>query len=175
MAMTLLLGGARSGKSALAVRLASASSRRVVFLATAEARDDEMADRIDRHRAARPAAWTTVEVPLALGEAIRDVEEGACMILDCLSLWVSNEMEVGTDDDAIVAKARRVAGALAAREAPTVVITNEVGLGIVPVNELARRYRDVLGRVNAAFVEASETAYFVVAGRALPLEEPTFA
>jgi adenosylcobinamide kinase/adenosylcobinamide-phosphate guanylyltransferase len=173
--LTLLLGGARSGKSALAVRLAVASDRPVVFLATAEARDDEMADRIRRHRDVRPAAWTTVEVPLTLGDAIRDVGEEACVVLDCLSLWVSNEMEAGTDDDAIAAEARNVAGTLASRSAPAVVITNEVGLGIVPVNELARRYRDVLGRVNVAFAEASDAAYFVVAGRALPLEEPTLA
>jgi adenosylcobinamide kinase / adenosylcobinamide-phosphate guanylyltransferase len=173
--LTLLLGGARSGKSALAVRLAAASDRPVVFLATAEARDDEMAERIRRHRAARPAAWTTLEVPLALEDALRDVAPDACVVLDCLSLWVSNEMEAGADDERIEAKARNVAGVLASRPAPGVVITNEVGLGIVPVNELARRYRDVLGRVNVAFAEASDTAYFVVAGRALPLEEPTLA
>jgi adenosylcobinamide kinase / adenosylcobinamide-phosphate guanylyltransferase len=173
--LTLLIGGARSGKSALAVRLAATSGRPVVFLATAEARDEEMAERIRRHRDARPASWTTVEVPLALEDALRDTSQDACVVLDCLSLWVSNEMESGTDDDAIVAKARNVAGTLAPRSPPSVVITNEVGLGIVPVNELARRYRDVLGRVNVAFAEASDAAYFVVAGRALPLEEPTIA
>jgi adenosylcobinamide kinase / adenosylcobinamide-phosphate guanylyltransferase len=173
--LTLLLGGARSGKSALAVRLAVASDRSVVFLATAEARDDEMAERIRRHRDARPSAWTTVEVPLALGDALRDLAPDECVVLDCLSLWVSNEMEAGAHDDAIEAEARSVAGTLASRSAPAVVISNEVGLGIVPVNELARRYRDVLGRVNVAFAEASDAAYFVVAGRALPLEEPTIA
>jgi adenosylcobinamide kinase / adenosylcobinamide-phosphate guanylyltransferase len=175
MTLTVLLGGARSGKSALAVRLASSSSRPVVFLATAEARDAEMAERIRRHRASRPDGWTTLEVPLALDDAIRAVEEGACLVLDCLSLWVSNEMEAGTSEDALVAEGRSIASSLARRAAPTLVITNEVGLGIVPVNELARRYRDVIGRVNAVFVEASDKAYFVIAGRGLPLEEPTFA
>jgi adenosylcobinamide kinase/adenosylcobinamide-phosphate guanylyltransferase len=175
MGLTLLLGGARSGKSALAVRHATASGRPVVVVATAEPRDEEMAERIRRHREARPAEWSTLEVTLDLEGAIRGVEPDAVVILDCLSLWVSNEMEAGTDDDAITAKARSVASTLAMRPAPSVVISNEVGLGIVPVNELARRYRDVLGRVNMVFVEASATALLVVAGKALPLEDPTFA
>jgi adenosylcobinamide kinase / adenosylcobinamide-phosphate guanylyltransferase len=175
MPLTLLLGGARSGKSSLAVRLASTSDRPVVVVVTAEARDEEMAERIRRHRAARPADWSTREVPLALEDAARDLDEDACVILDCLSLWVSNEMEGGSTDESIVEQARAVARTLAARDAPTVVVSNEVGLGIVPVNELARRYRDVLGRVNVAFVDAADAAYLVVAGRALPLEEPTFA
>jgi adenosylcobinamide kinase / adenosylcobinamide-phosphate guanylyltransferase len=175
MALTLLLGGARSGKSALAVRLASTSRLPVVVVATAEARDEEMAERIRRHREERPVDWSTVEEPLDLGDAIGGLHDDAFVILDCLSLWVSNAMESGASDDEIVDQARGVASVLAAREAPAVVVTNEVGLGIVPTNELARRYRDVLGRVNVAFVEAAGAAYFVVAGKALPLEEPTLA
>jgi adenosylcobinamide kinase / adenosylcobinamide-phosphate guanylyltransferase len=175
MALTLLLGGARSGKSALAVRLASTSRLPVVVVATAEARDEEMAERIRRHREERPVDWSTVEEPLDLRDAIGGLHDDAFVILDCLSLWVSNAMESGASDDEIVERARGVASVLAAREAPAVVVTNEVGLGIVPTNELARRYRDVLGRVNVAFVEAAGAAYFVVAGKALPLEEPTLA
>jgi adenosyl cobinamide kinase/adenosyl cobinamide phosphate guanylyltransferase len=175
MALTLLLGGARSGKSALAARLASSSGRPVVVVATAEARDEEMAERIRRHREERPVDWSTIEEPLDLQAAIGTLHDDACAILDCLSLWVSNAMESGADDDGIVDRARAVAAALAAREAPAVVVSNEVGLGIVPANELARRYRDVLGRVNVTFVEAADAAYFVIAGKALPLEEPAFA
>jgi adenosylcobinamide kinase / adenosylcobinamide-phosphate guanylyltransferase len=175
MPLTLLLGGARSGKSDLSVRLASSSGRPVIVVATAEARDDEMAERIRRHRAARPADWTTLEVPLALGEAIRELSPDAFVIVDCLSLWVSNGLGADTGDDAIVAEAREVADILARRACPAVVISNEVGLGIVPVNALARRYRDVLGRVNVAFAAAATDAYLVVAGRGLRLEEPTFA
>jgi adenosylcobinamide kinase/adenosylcobinamide-phosphate guanylyltransferase len=175
MSMTLLLGGARSGKSELSVRLAAASDRPVVIVATAEALDDEMAERIQRHRAARPDSWTTLEVPLDLGGAVPQLPSDAFVVLDCLSLWVSNAIEAEATDDAIVEAAREVAGALERRDAPALVVSNEVGLGIVPVNALARRYRDVLGRVNVAFADAATDAYFVVAGRALRLEEPTFA
>jgi len=175
MSLTLLLGGARSGKSALAVRLASTSGRPVVVVATAEARDEEMAERIRRHREERPVDWSTIEEPLDLHEAIGGLHDDAFVILDCLSLWVSNAIESGVSDDEIVEQARAVAATLAARQAPAVTVTNEVGLGIVPANELARRYRDILGRVNVTFVEAADAAYFVIAGKALPLEEPTFA
>jgi adenosylcobinamide kinase / adenosylcobinamide-phosphate guanylyltransferase len=175
MSMTLLLGGARSGKSELSVRLAASSGRPVVVVATAEARDDEMAERIRRHRAARPASWRTLEVPLDLGDAVPQLAPDAFVVIDCLSLWVSNAVEADMTDDAIAEEAREVAGALERRDAPALVVSNEVGLGIVPVNALARRYRDVLGRVNAAFAGAASDAYFVVAGRALRLEEPTFA
>jgi adenosylcobinamide kinase / adenosylcobinamide-phosphate guanylyltransferase len=173
MALTLLLGGARGGKSALAARIASTSGRPVVVIATAEARDEEMAERIRRHRADRPDDWATLEEPLDLQDAIGRLDGDACVLLDCLSLWVSNVMETDVGDEEIVERARDVAGALLAREGPAVVVSNEVGLGIVPVNDLARRYRDVLGRVNTAFATAADAAYLVVAGRALSLEEPT--
>jgi adenosylcobinamide kinase/adenosylcobinamide-phosphate guanylyltransferase len=175
MALTLLLGGARSGKSELAVRLASSFDGPVVVLVTAEARDEEMTERIRRHRESRPSAWTTVESPLGLTAMVRDLSPDACVILDCLSLWVSNAIEAGLDDNAIVDEAREVAAALAERAPASVVVSNEVGLGIVPVNALSRRYRDALGRVNAAFADAAARAYLVVAGRALPLEEVTIA
>lgn len=173
MAFTLLLGGARSGKSDLAVRLATSSDRPVVVVVTAEPRDDEMAERIRRHRAARPPGWTTVEAPLGLEDTLGGLPADAFLLLDCLSLWVSNAIEAGASDERIEEEGRAIAGKLGAREAPAVVVTNEVGLGIVPVNELARRYRDVLGRVNAGFADATSHAYFVVAGRVIPLGEPT--
>jgi adenosylcobinamide kinase / adenosylcobinamide-phosphate guanylyltransferase len=172
MAITFLLGGARSGKSGLAVRLASSTDRPVVVVATAEGRDDEMAERIRRHRDARPASWSTIESPLGLGATIGAVGPDAFVILDCLSLWVSNAIEAGEDDDGVIAEAGRVAARLSDRDAPSVVVSNEVGLGIVPVNALARRYRDVLGRVNVTFADAADEAYLVVAGRSLPLAEP---
>jgi adenosyl cobinamide kinase/adenosyl cobinamide phosphate guanylyltransferase len=175
MSMTLLLGGARSGKSGLSTRLAASADRPVVVVATAEGRDEEMADRIRRHREARPSGWTTVEEPLALASAVRSLPSEAFAVVDCLSLWVSNAMEAGASEDEIVAEARAAASTLVEREPPSVVISNEVGLGIVPVNELARHYRDVLGRVNVAFADAATEAYFVVAGKALPLQEPTLA
>lgn len=175
MPLSLLLGGARSGKSDLAVRLARSFGGAVVVLVTAEARDDEMAERIRRHRDARPASWTTLEVPLEILRAVRSVASDTFVVLDCLSLWVSNAIEAGWVDDAIVSEAREAAAILGERNGPAVVVSNEVGLGIVPVNTLARRYRDVLGRVNVVFADAAAQAYFIVAGKALPLEEPTFA
>ena len=134
-----------------------------------------MAERIRRHRGARPKTWTTIEAALGLAPVIRDLREDAFVILDCLSLWVSNAIESGLDDEAIVDEALEAAALLAERAPPAVVVSNEVGLGIVPVNALARRYRDTLGRVNAAFADASSRAYFVVAGRALLLGDVTIA
>lgn len=167
MSLTVLLGGARSGKSSLAVRLASETGGPVTFIATGEARDDEMAARIEAHRGERPAEWTTVEEPLALQDAIEQAR--GVLIVDCLSLWVANALE--RDEPAAVEEAAaRAARAAAGREASTFAVSNEVGLGVVPATDLGRIYRDVLGRVNAAWVAAAEQAYLVVAGRALALE-----
>ena len=169
MSLTVLLGGTRSGKSRLAASIASSSGAEVVVIATAEARDDEMAERIRRHRADRPSSWATVEEPLELERALAGTADDACVVLDCLTLWVSNLLEAGRSDDEVEGLARAAARASAGRAGPTVVISNEVGSGIVPINELARRYGDLLGRVNAIWVEASDRAALVVAGRALPL------
>jgi adenosyl cobinamide kinase/adenosyl cobinamide phosphate guanylyltransferase len=171
MGLTLLLGGARSGKSSLSSRLASASDRPVVVVVTAEARDEEMTERIRRHRDSRPVAWTTVEAPVEVARAVGELAPNTFVVLDCLSLWVANAIEAERDDEQIVAEAREIASALAKRDAPAVVVSNEVGLGIVPMNALARRYRDTLGRVNATFVGEAERAYFVIAGKALALED----
>ncbi len=171
MGLTVLLGGARSGKSELSSRLASASERPVVVLATAEARDDEMSERIRRHRSARPPDWATLEAPLDVAGALHDLDPEAFLVLDCLSLWVSNAIEAGLGDDGIVDEAREIATVLGKRDAPAVVVTNEVGLGIVPLNALARRYRDTLGRVNATFASEADRTYLVVAGRVLSLED----
>ncbi|HLX20477.1 MAG TPA: bifunctional adenosylcobinamide kinase/adenosylcobinamide-phosphate guanylyltransferase [Gaiellaceae bacterium] len=154
MTLVVYVGGARSGKSRLAVERAQSQGGRVTFVATGEAGDDEMADRIARHRAERPAGWTTVEEPLDVGAAVASVPTGETVVVDCLSLWVAN----GGDGDVV-----------AARPGLTIAVTNEVGLGIVPDNAVARGFRDDLGRVNAAWVAAADEAYFVVAGRTLRL------
>lgn len=173
MPYTFLIGGARSGKSSLAVRLASAVGGQVVVVATAEARDDDMAERIRAHRASRPDGWRTMEAPIELIDAVDGVGEDACVVLDCLTLWVSNAIEAGASEEQIDAEARTLASILAGRPASSVVVSNEVGLGIVPANALARTYRDVLGRVNASFAAQASRSLFVVAGRGLPLEEVT--
>jgi adenosyl cobinamide kinase/adenosyl cobinamide phosphate guanylyltransferase len=169
VSLTLLIGGARSGKSSLAVQRA-ASAEPVVFIATGEAGDEEMAARIETHRAERPPEWTTVEEPVEIRAALEASSSESFVILDCLSLWVSNLIGRDWDDEAIETEAARVAKTAASRRAPTVVVTNEVGLGVVPATPLGRRYRDVLGRVNADFAETADEAFFVVVGRALRLE-----
>jgi len=168
--LTLLTGPVASGKSTLAVRMASTSDLPVTIVVTAEAGDDEMRARIERHRAERPEGWTVVEEPLDLAAAIAHVDPAAFAIVDCLTLWVTNVMLGGGDP---VAEVEGVVAALAGRQAPTVVVTNEVGWGIVPVNDLARAYRESLGRVNRAVADVADRVLLVVAGRGLELHEVT--
>jgi adenosyl cobinamide kinase/adenosyl cobinamide phosphate guanylyltransferase len=165
--LTLLIGGARSGKSTLALRLAAGEAE-VVFVATAEARDEEMAERIARHRTERPESWRTVEEPLELERALAAAPTGACVVVDCLTLWVANALE-RLGPEATGAAAVEAAAAAAARPGSTIAVTNEVGLGIVPDNALARAYRDLLGHVNAAWAEAAGRVLLVVAGRTVEL------
>jgi adenosyl cobinamide kinase/adenosyl cobinamide phosphate guanylyltransferase len=161
VSLVVLLGGARSGKSTLALRLAADSGAAVTYLATGEALDEEMAARITEHRAERPASWTTVEEPRELVAAIESVSPEDTLVVDCLTLWVANVLET---HDVV-----RENEAAVARWGLTVVVSNEVGLGVVPATALGRAYRDVLGRVNQAWVEASDRASFVVAGREIAL------
>jgi adenosylcobinamide kinase / adenosylcobinamide-phosphate guanylyltransferase len=167
--LTFVTGGARSGKSSYALRLAAASGAPVVLIATAEARDGEMAERIAAHRAERPPAWRTVEEPLALAAALRGLAAQEFAIVDCLSLWVSNVLEA-SGAGAVEALAAEAAALAAAHAGGCVAVSNEVGMGIVPANALARTYRDVLGRVNAIWAEAADDALLAVSGRILRLE-----
>jgi adenosylcobinamide kinase / adenosylcobinamide-phosphate guanylyltransferase len=168
MPLVLLIGGARSGKSELALRLASEQSSPVAFLATAQAGDAEMAARIAQHRLERPDSWQTIEEPLRLRETIDELTNEDCLVIDCLTLWTANALE-SLGSDQVEAQATAAARVAAARPGLTVVITNEVGLGIVPDNVLGRSYRDLLGRVNAIWAEAADQVYLLVAGRALAL------
>jgi adenosyl cobinamide kinase/adenosyl cobinamide phosphate guanylyltransferase len=165
VSLTVLLGGARSGKSALAQRWAGEGA---ILIATGTAVDDEMRERIARHRADRPTSWITVEEPLDLRGALAGAR--GTVVVDCLSLWVANLFEAGWTDESVEAEGAVVAAAAAPREAQTFAVSNEVGLGIVPATPLGRRYRDVLGRVNASWAEASERAVLVVGGRVLELD-----
>ena len=167
MSLTVLLGGARAGKSALALELARGHDGPVVYVATAEAGDDEMAARISQHRTERPAEWTTAEEPIALRSTVAAIEPDACVVVDCLTLWVANLLARGDD---VLPEAEALAELAAGRPAPTIVVSNEVGLGIVPTSPVAREYRDLLGAVNAAFVRRAHDAAFVVAGCPIPLQ-----
>lgn len=170
MTLVVLLGGARSGKSSRAVALAARHGGPVTFVATAEPGDAEMAARIAEHAASRPADWSTVEEPLELERALSGADPAATVVVDCLSLWTANAIGRGDTDAEIEAHAERAAATAARRGGLTVAVSNEVGLGIVPETPLGRRYRDVLGRVNATWVAAADQAAFVVAGRSLALE-----
>nr|WP_192930946.1 bifunctional adenosylcobinamide kinase/adenosylcobinamide-phosphate guanylyltransferase [Deinococcus sp. AJ005] len=160
-------GGARSGKSSFAEARAAASGGAVTYLATAQAFDAEMTERIGRHRADRPAHWTTVEEPLDVPQAMQDAATPT-VLLDCLSLWVSNMLLLDWTDEAMLEATDALLSAAHTRPGLTVLVTNEVGLGIVPDNALARRYRDLLGWVNQRCAAASDEAIFLVSG--LPLQ-----
>ena len=166
--LTFIVGGARSGKSTLALRYGRGWQGPVHFIATAEARDADMADRIQRHRDERPSHWTLAEEPLALAEAIDASPEDALVLVDCLTLWTTNLL-LSDDHVSSADEARNVARALTARREPAVVISNEVGFGLVPDNALGREFRDLLGRVNQIVAAAADRTALVVAGRALEL------
>ena len=159
--VTLVLGGARSGKSRFAENLVARSGLRPVLIATAEAGDAEMAARIAAHRARRGPGWTAVEEPLELAGALAAVAAGQAALVDCLTLWLANLMAAGRDVDA----ARRgLAAALPGLAAPAVLVSNEVGQGIVPDNALARRFRDAAGLLHQDVAAAADRVWFVVAG-----------
>jgi adenosyl cobinamide kinase/adenosyl cobinamide phosphate guanylyltransferase len=171
MALTVLLGGARSGKSRLAVRLAQSSGQPVTFIATAEPRDAEMAERIARHRAERPDGWSTREEPRELEGALGPVSAGTTVIVDCLTLWVSNLLEDGLSDREVLDRARAAARLARDRAGTVIAVSNEVGSGVVPMTPLGRRFQDLLGEVNAAWVDEADRAGLMVAGRVLWLSE----
>jgi len=163
-------GGARSGKTRFALERAASWPGSLLYIATAEARDDEMRRRIALHQAERGPRWSTAEAPLALADAIRGAEGYGAALVDCLTLWTSNLMERhGEDDEAILAAGRELVAALAKAPAPVVLVSNEVGWGIVPENRLARRFRDVAGTLNRMVSAAADEAYLVVSGRPLRL------
>lgn len=166
MTTTFLLGGARSGKSRLAQRTAEACEGPLTYIATGEARDAEMAGRIASHRADRGPRWTTLECPIDVAGAVGAVREGAALV-DCLTLWLSNIMLAGRDVETDVGE---LVGSLEQASVPLFIVSNEVGLGIVPETALGRTFRDEAGRLNQLIAAASARVLFVAAGFALPLK-----
>ena len=163
----LITGGARSGKSAFAERTTLALGHPAVYIATAEALDDEMADRIARHKARRGPEWTTLAEPLDLCNALQQSDGGGPQLVDCLTLWLSNLMHAERDWEQEI-------GALTALlprlTTPVVFVTNEVGSGIVPENALARAFRDAAGLMNQRFAEACDDLWLCVAGHSLKVK-----
>ena len=167
---SLILGGARSGKSALAERLARDSGRDVVYVATAQPRDEEMAARIAHHRAQRPAHWQCVEEPLALADALRaQARVDRCVLVDCLTLWLSNLLG-NADPDRFARERDALVKALPDLPGDIIFVSNEVGLGIVPLGELSRRFIDEAGRLHQALGAQCGRVVFVAAGLPLALK-----
>ena len=163
--LTLVLGGARSGKSARALALANPPR---LFVATAEALDDEMAERIARHRAERAGDWALAEAPLELAAAVAEgAAPGRTVVVDCLTLWLSNLLHAGRDPEA---EAAGLVAALAAAPGRAVLVSNEVGMGLAPMTALGRAFRDAQGRLNQRVAAAADRVEFVAAGLPLVLK-----
>ena len=174
--LILVLGGARSGKSACAEGLAR-QGERTLFVATAEALDDDMRQRILKHRKQRPAAWDTLEEPLDPVAAIPSALSGHdTLLLDCLTVWISNLLLAQGDEDHVETEILARVGALldlyGQTNARWILVSNEVGLGVVPASSLGRRYRDLLGRANRLVASRADKVYLMVAGLALELKSP---
>jgi len=161
MTIILITGGARSGKSVRAEACATAFAGKPVYIATAEALDAEMRERIARHRARRGNEWIEHETPLELVPALKATDGGGARLVDCLTLWLSNLMHAQRDWSQ---EATQLVETLRAQKSPVVLVTNEVGLGIVPDNALARQFRDAAGTMNQMIAQAADEVEFVVAG-----------
>lgn len=165
--ITLILGGARSGKSGQACALALASGRPVTFVATATASDAEMEERIARHQRDRPAHWQLVEAPLALADTLtQHGQADRCLLVDCLTLWLNNQLHLRPDAD-LATETQALLQALREASGQIILVANEVGLGIIPMGELSRRFVDEAGRLNQLLARAADCVLLVTAG--LPL------
>ncbi len=167
MAVILITGGARSGKSTRAEERVRAFPGQPLYIATAEAQDGEMAERIAKHRARRGTDWLEREVPLDLVQALVATDGGSARLVDCLTLWLSNLMHAERNWEHEV---NALAGTLLNLESPVVLVTNEVGLGIVPDNALARSFRDAAGIMNQTIAGVADEVEFVVAGLPMKLK-----
>ena len=169
--LILVLGGARAGKSTFAMRLANeyAGEGSVTFIATAQALDDDMAQRIARHREERPAHWSTIEEPYHLDSALITAPDSSVVLIDCLTLFVSNWL-LRSDDQTLPEISKRFLATVSCQTRTVICVSNEVGLGIVPETPLGRTFRDLLGRVNQQFAAAADEVYLLVAGLPLRLK-----
>jgi len=163
--LTLILGGARSGKSRFALELGNKQDVSRIYLATATALDEEMALRISRHQAERGSGWQTIEAPVKLAESLSELEgEGHLIVIDCLTLWLSNLLMEKLDDRQITAKIENLLETVARVNFPVIAVSNEVGLGIVPADPLARRFRDLAGFLHQGWAKIAHEVYWMTAG-----------
>ncbi|MBI5047871.1 MAG: bifunctional adenosylcobinamide kinase/adenosylcobinamide-phosphate guanylyltransferase [Deltaproteobacteria bacterium] len=179
-----ILGGARSGKSAYALKLAESIADKRLYLATAQALDEEMAERIKKHKKERDNNWATIEEPVNLADVITKNKRYDVVLLDCLTLWISNLMSKksgvrglppnasigGQKSEAIYKNINQLASACKQSKATIIIVSNEVGLGIVPGNPLARQFRDIAGYANQKIAAAADEVYFVVSGMAMRMK-----
>ena len=166
----LILGGARSGKSRQAEQLALASGREVFYIATAQAHDDEMRQRIERHRGERPVHWQTVEEPLQLAATILSLQApDRCLLIDCLTLWVTNQL---LDEADLQAEREALCAALANARGEVILVSNETGMGVVPMGELSRRFSDEAGWLNQSVAAQADQVVLMVAGIPLTIKGP---
>jgi len=180
--LTLLLGGARSGKSTYAELLAKKHPGKVLYIATAEALDPEMADRIEKHKEQRPGSWKTLELPNAVGEQIKSqIQDADLILLDCLTMLVSNVILDASGDlddpdepsatSAVDTEIAELVETIQQSQADWIIVSNEVGMGLVPPYPIGRIYRDLLGWANRKIADLSDEILLLVAGRVLPLHE----
>jgi len=163
--ITFIIGGAKSGKSSFALLLAKKHKGKVAFIATAQALDKEMEHRIGLHKKSRPAHWQTFEEPLDITKIIKDIGSGfKCIILDCITLLVSNLLLAGYNQKAIEKEISQLLAALKKKECDILLISNEVGLGIVPANTLGRDFRDIAGKINQIIAGEATEVIFMVSG-----------
>jgi adenosylcobinamide kinase / adenosylcobinamide-phosphate guanylyltransferase len=165
--LTLVLGGARSGKSRQAQILAMATPPPWIYVATAQALDEEMSERIAKHKAARGDGWSTIEEPIELARAVTDAPEGAPVVVDCITLWLTNLMLGQHDVDSAMAQFIKC---LDRRRAPTIVVSSEVGTGLVPETPLGRAFRDQAGLINQRLAVSAQQVLYMVAGLAMKLK-----
>lgn len=170
MKKTLVMGGTRSGKSAYALRMAESMPQRWLYLATAEPLDDEMSARIALHKAERLEPWQLMEEPIKVAEALKTSGDYGVVLLECLTIWLSNLVGAGLTDDKIDHEVARLVDAISSMRTPVIIVSNELGRGIMPENPLGRRFVDISGRANQQVAAIVDDVFFVTAGLAQKLK-----
>ena len=167
----VLTGGARSGKSRAAMKIALSNTTNPSLIATAVAGEDkEMLERIEMHRSSRTSLWNVIEEPVEISKELGDLDPSEVVVIDCISFWISNQIENSSDKE-IFSMLDGLIRVSSERSGLTILVTNEVGSGVVPISFLGRRFRDLLGFANQKLVESADRSFFIVAGKKIPLDD----